>query len=726
MNTEQFLKERKVEDVFFASEPYTKKEFWSKTFDPKVHKVRTTTWHEIVIEIDLKENTPENRLQAYKIQEKNFLNLTAEGFEVYAFDHKGKSPYNRLYGFEQLKGKNKKQAFEQFVETYCEKLPEGFTYDFSFCGENHFCPIEFGTHYKYGTIHNLVNESKGVNKIDFKVSEASAITERKVDLDYWLILKKTNPNEQERVSCIMQIYNAHETMNKKDMLDYICKHNRWENFNPQITKEKIDYVWKYTAKVNPISETQTEDVPTLQLIDFSDYYKIFEDTHSHLDAYQMISENVGLIGEEYYALKKCLTYQVESMRQPTLPFYVGSEFFDNRIHILLQGSAGTGKTKCKNIIQARGEEVIECSGQRTNIEQLIGKKMKVKGGSIENKGYFGYKGLVLDEAQMLLCEEDKTLAAIMREIRLAMDIYGKNKVEKKLVDNELPLSYCPETRFLLMIHETMYPPVFFDTGTFRRMFAFVLKQTKVKQYDTVANLYRTTTDRQMKEYISNDSSSGIVNLTFPKETIDEIVDWFLMWNRFSFLNPNRRIRGVCKGLIFSGKVYFFKMAAVLALSKNESRVSVETARLACRDTIHFLLKTVEVYGNRSMSTLSRDVWKTSNQQECMLFEWLQYNRATSREDSHLMIRDVQMQIQDIFGLMEKQARRVYIDLKKKGFIDDWRQGTDTKCWLAFQPNLDCPIDFEVDTFPDLKEWITKKFDSSSPTKDLNQQPNSCM
>lgn len=75
---------------------------------------------------------------------------------------------------------------------------------------------------------------------------------RKVKTGYWEILKKTHPTEQERVSSIMQIHASHKTWNIDEVFDYVCKHNNWEDFNPDFTREKIEYIWQYTKKENPL------------------------------------------------------------------------------------------------------------------------------------------------------------------------------------------------------------------------------------------------------------------------------------------------------------------------------------------------------------------------------------------------------------------------------------------------------------------------------------------
>lgn len=450
---------------------------------------------------------------------------------------------------------------------------------------------------------------------------------------------------------------------------------------------------------------ETNDVPSLSLVDFSEYKEVFKNTHSHLASFSLIENQVPLTGQEYYSVKKAMVYFIESLRQPTLTIRVGNEAFDNRIHLLFMGGAGSGKGILKSAIR-KHTQAVECSGARTNLEQLIGKKIKQKNQEIEKKGYFGFKALVVDEAQNLLTESEKHEGNIMRELRLAMDTFGYNKSEKKLVDTDL-LSYYPETRFAFMIHNTIFPPVFFDSGTFRRFFSFPLKPSKTKENDLVSNLYAEDKSKEMEEYI-NTSNYVTDYASFQKEAIDEIVEWFLVWTKFVFLNPNERVRAVSKGMMFAGKNYFFKLASILGLYKREMIITKETAKQACFDTIQFLLDTLELYANNSNPTLSRDVWNSDNFTECMFFEWLHYNKAISKERSQVTISMAQDKIQDFFGVMDRQAKRIYHRFKKKGFIQDYKGAHESKVWLAFSVDLGCPIDFEEATFPDLKGFLLSK------------------
>jgi hypothetical protein len=546
-------------------------------------------------------------------------------------------------------------------------------------------------------------------KIDVQKIE---LTKRKVDLGYWGILNKLDADEKERVSCVMQIHNTHPTMGKEEMFDYICQHNKWSNFNPEVTKVKIDYVFPYTQKDNPIKHEEIKvvqgvtEVPSLELIDFEEYKQLFVNTHAHLNSFNLVKEELALIGEDYYAVTKALTYQVESLRQPTIQFFVGAEPFDNRMHLLLVGGAGTGKGMAKKVIRNYYESV-ECAGARTNLEQLIGKKIKSRAGEEELKGYFGYKALIVDESQKLIQEIDDQQGAIMREIRLAMDVYGYNKSEKKLVDTHL-LSYCPETRFTLMVHDIVFPPLFFDTGTFRRMFAFELKPQRVKANDLVANLTRVRVEKEIAEYINQKEVFCPTTVHFTEEARHEIVEDYLEFIKFLCFNPNQRVRAFGKNLAFAGKIYFFRLAAILGLTKNEVSISGDTAKQASLDAIHFLLNTIQVYGNKSNPTLSRDSWKTDSFEEAMLFEWMHYNRATSREVTPLSIGEVQQKIGDYFGVMDRQATKVYSAMKKKGLVLDYKGQHESKCWLGFNPQLDGFVDFEGEQQVDFMGWLKVK------------------
>jgi len=430
------------------------------------------------------------------------------------------------------------------------------------------------------------------------------------------------------------------------------------------------------------------EVPNLALVDFSEFEPIFENTHSHLPAFDLINAELGLEGKEYYVVAKAWNYRIESLKQPTMQCSIGKEWCDNRIHTLCIGGAGTGKGILKNALRLHSDSV-ECSGARTNLEQLIGKFDK-KGNELA--GYFKKKNLDVDEAHTLVTEEDKNLGGIMREFRIAMDVYGNNMVDKKNVDAKRFLSYYPETRFGFYIHDTILPPIFFDLGTSRRLFAFELKPMKVGEDSAIKGLLTENYTNKLKEYINLEGNGGLCK-GFSKEAVSELIFWIKVWNKFCLLNPNQRVRILGRRMFFSGKIYFMRMSLILGIMLNEQEVSARTVKQACFDCIHFLLSTIQVYSNKSVLTLSRDIWKTSDQKEAMFLEWLNYQGALSKETSEVSIADCQEMIGDIFGINTRQAISVYSRLRKLGYVIDYKGQHNSLAWLGFDPNLEEFVDF---------------------------------
>lgn len=502
-------------------------------------------------------------------------------------------------------------------------------------------------------------------------------------------------------------------LTKEEIFKKMNAFSKWAN--PHHPNYREHTYKKAIEKVGEIKQLDQDDVPTLDLINFDEHNKIFENTHSHLPAYDLIDAELGLEGKEYYPVKKVMNYRVESIRQKTLTISVGKEWTDNRLHVLFFGGAGTGKGILKGAVRLN-KNAVECSGARTNLEQLIGKIDKKQN---EIEGYFRKEILDVDECHTLITEEDRNLAGVMREFRIAMDTFGKNTVDKKNVDAERFLSYNPTTRFGFYSHDTILPPVFFDLGTARRLFAFELKPVEVDEDAAIKSLLMENRTEELKEYINkkdwNASSKG-----FSKEAIQELIYWIKAWNKFCLLNSNQRIRILGKRMFFSGKQYFMRLSTILSILRNEPEVTGPTVKQACFDCFQFLLKTIEIYGNKSVLTLSRDIWKTSDMNEAMLFEWLHYKGALNKEDSNIMIQDVQNQIQDIFGVTsDRQAKSIYKRLKKNGFIHDYKGQHESKAWLGFKPAVEEFVVFKDNTPIDLGKFLKEEKKKLSEVLEVN-------
>jgi hypothetical protein len=496
----------------------------------------------------------------------------------------------------------------------------------------------------------------------------------------------------------------------------------------QICKEKYGFSLKQKEELLP-------DVPTKTLIDLSSFQPIFENTHQHLPQFKKIDSDLGLKGEEYYPLKKAICYHVESIRQPVTPFLMGTKpLGDNRPHYLVMLTGGAGKGQIKDIGRKyNGNEykrTIEISANRLNLEQLIGKMKEYEKTEVNEYtgkkekvkytktilGYFGYDVLQIDECTELLCETQTMHTTTMEEIRKAMDIYGKNWVEKKLVDNESALTYKPPTRFFFFAHDCILPAVFFDKGTFRRLFTFNVTAPKVKETASIDIFFEENYSKELDYYINTKTTTNEIEVKLTKKAIEEIQLWILTWNRWVLLHPNSRIRAVAHRWFFSIRESFLKNILVLGiyyLAEPETKkieIDENIVKIACFDTIHFLLKTYEVYGNKSNVGFSRDIWKTSDQRKARFLEWLHYNNATSLETSKINVGQAVDKIAtDIFGVTDRQAKAILQEMAEtEGLINKQQDGEYKKIWLAFTPALEGNIEFETKEQPKLEEFLEKQ------------------
>jgi len=665
--------------------------------------------NELIIEIDAK--TME---ESKKLYEQIKPKMQKTGLSWGCWTTHSKSYHLHLF-FDREISKEERKAF--IFQTFSPEEIKFFDKNF-WDAKRHMIAIGGAIHYKSKKPKELI-EKIGMGQCVFpkikieKTTEKNNTTKNK---PFNEILAETNPSETYRSSLVMKL-REFNGWNAQQITDYIEKNNKWADFNKKITKTKVEGILlDYAEKQNPNKPTIT-DVPTLQFADFSKYDSIFENTHSHLPAYDLIDEELGLNGDEYYTLKKFINYFVESMRQKTISFTVGNQFFDNRIHGAIFAGAGLGKGRIKHIIKLHNEAT-ECNAERTHIEQLIGKIVKEKGIEIERKGYFDRKALIGDEAQATVNEEDKNVAGIMREFRGAMDAFTLNQVEKQLTGTDT-LKYYPETRFLFLLHDVILQPIFFDSGTYRRMFCFEIKPVQVKEDSAIANLYKESQTNKMKEYIRTDALY-LDDLSFSKEAIDEIADWIITLNRFTNQNPNQRIRSVCKRMFFSAAIYFFRVTAILSIIKGQRSVTSSIARQGCFDCMQFLLKTFELFANKGNVTLSRDVWKTEDLHTAMFLEWLHHNGAISMEHTPISIAVAQNQIGDIWGTNERQSRSIFQKLKKTGLINTWKGRHDSKAWLAFKPGVEGFVDYEDIEKIDLFAYLLDKKEKIEANESANK------
>lgn len=442
-------------------------------------------------------------------------------------------------------------------------------------------------------------------------------------------------------------------------------------------------------------ETEIEVTISKEKINF-DLFTKNALTTNHLILYDEMNIDLGLSGDNYEPFKKGLWYNHHSLMQPTISYKISLKTkIDNRYHMLGISSPSGGKTTIKNQIKrfCPGEDLIEVSGL-SHPEQLVG-KMKTTGRG-ENKitkpiyGILHYKSVIYDEAQDLINEKNDIYAKSQRLKRIAMDNYEDNIISKKLVDDspDKLLQYPSPSRVFDFIHPVKLESPFFDTGSFRRYNIFNLI------HDSVINLSGVT-DFKMDEKFKNRNYSDLindlysekrVNVKFKQSTLDVVSHYHkcLLYYLLNHKNQNAFRYGLLNR--YSLRNVFCKNILILALSKNEKTPTLQTTINACVDTLLFIFKTIECIDEFGDMSISSDVWGGLNEMDAQALEFLWRKKATSKNNTEISIKKFWTILGHLYGCRVTQSRSHFYRLKRDGFIDSKRAGSEeSKVWLKFIP-----------------------------------------
>jgi hypothetical protein len=427
---------------------------------------------------------------------------------------------------------------------------------------------------------------------------------------------------------------------------------------------------------------------------------------SHLDGYNVFEEDLGLDGENYLAMKRWLIYYQNSIMQDTISYDINKKTkCDNRTHGLIISGAGQGKTTIKNqnkrVLKKfdETEGYIEVAGV-SHPEQFVGKiAYEGKGANkrpVEKLGIMGYKCVMNDEAQEMLNENNDIYAKAQRIKRLAMDTFGENKISKKLVSDSPKdvLEYDSPSRVCDFAHPDKLSSAFFDTGSFRRYFAFNITAENNINIDDVTSF---DFDNKVKtvnwgEFL-NSKYKRQTNVTFNKKTL-EIISQFhksLLIYLLKHKNPNAFRYGLMTR--YSLRSVFCKYLLVLSKARGESTPTLYTTLSACSDVVLFILKSIETYNDLGNMGTSADVWGGCCEEDAQALEYLLRNKSTTRESSTVSIKKFQSLLAHFYGCKVTQSRAHYYRLKRNGFVNSSQDGMyGSKVWLTFIPadiNLDC-------------------------------------
>jgi len=537
-----------------------------------------------------------------------------------------------------------------------------------------------------------------------------------VKITYGEILENPNASEQERVSCVMQIFNKHQSWKPSEIVDYVALHNKWKDYNPEITRKKIEeYVLpKYKNKENPITPEPDEFIESKGVVNFYQIKKELQDSHKHLRLFDTVDKSLGLEGEKYYSIKKWLSYFYESNIQKPIKITVGSACYDNRIHGLVVATAGKGKGVIKNAVKKsfkfETNDVMEASGL-VHPEQLIGKIKYVGRGKerhpIEAKGYLSSGILLHDEANTTINELAPNSDQSMRVKRSAMDCYEYNQISKKLVDDLIKdtLEYYPVVRCIDFMHPEQFSNCFFDKGTYRRYCCFELGNNKqLDLNDSIKSIMEETTNYEEQQTLIQGlkyEAQSVNDLQFNDDCKQLVGKWILLWNGFVLNHDHPSVRRFGEMTFYSIKDYFFKFITILHGAYKKEISEPALVHLACIDTIHFLLDTLENYSKYGDLANTSDVWRGAKGMEIRALEYLWRKEATSYEKSNVSIQSFLDLIGELFGVQERQARGIFSNLKSKSYVSSKQVGKNgSRVWICFEPEINKVVlgDFSLEEF----------------------------
>ncbi len=514
--------------------------------------------------------------------------------------------------------------------------------------------------------------------------------------------------------------------------------------DPKILKETLevaeaDYGKEKTKQLKEINDFMTKSYDyevdideeigmSKNSVNFDLFYNALSNT-DHLPSFDLFDNDLGIDGDNYLAMKKWLYYYHNSIRQNIITYKINSRTrADNRSNGLIITEAGGGKTTIKNSIKrnmynSNSLGIIDVTGV-SHPEQLVGKIVyKGKGANKtaeEIKGIMGYKCVLNDESQDMLNEKNDIYAKSQRIKRLAMDPFGENKISKKLVaDNpDDILEYYSPSNVCDFAHPKKLESPFFDTGSFRRYYAFNVSYDPLISLDDITEFSfdNKKFNHSWSEFLDKTYSKSINDIKFDEQTLKIISEFHrsLLLYLLKHKNPNAFRYGLLTR--YALRVMFCKNVLILAALKKEKTPSIETTITACQDTLLFVFKTIETYNDLGNMGTTSDVWGGVCDEDAQALEHLYRQGALSEETSNISIDKFNTILANFHGCNVRQSRAKYYKLKKDGFVSSKQTGkTKTRVWLKHIPkeiNIDMkdynPLEYWKNVFKGVKGAKQKK------------------
>ncbi|RLG69817.1 MAG: hypothetical protein DRO07_01595 [Candidatus Iainarchaeum archaeon] len=187
--------------------------------------------------------------------------LIKHKFGYLCFSTFSKSLHIHLFFKKEINNKLRKRLIEElFSNEVISKLDDSF-----WTKSRQMLALEYAPHYRSGKPKELIEKRKPiVNEIPawLKAKSQTQTNGRVVDKTTAEILANPEATEQERVACVMNLYEYYgRAWSVEDIVQYLKKHARWSDFDEGITRKKVAKILeKYGHRSNPNRPT-TQNKP---------------------------------------------------------------------------------------------------------------------------------------------------------------------------------------------------------------------------------------------------------------------------------------------------------------------------------------------------------------------------------------------------------------------------------------------------------------------------------
>lgn len=462
--------------------------------------------------------------------------------------------------------------------------------------------------------------------------------------------------------------------------------------------------------------------------DWEDYKVNLKYPTKHLKGFEELRQASRLYGEEYTLILKALWYSILSSKNENVELQLNQIHTDGRIHLLIPLRSGKGKKELKRIIKdVLGDGVKEPASLHP--EQLIGKTRirNLKGTPIsENiEGYFSQEYLIIDEGRTLLTSTETTYSESRRYLRLALDPYPNNQIEKKSVDTsfEDALKYKPYVNCCIFTQPYYMEEDFATDGDLRRFIVPYVNMAGMDRLDAYKNRILDTTNSNGSQEKFRNFVNNLPDYKYYKidsSAIPEFINCSMKLIQRG-LNHESKIRNFVDLYDFTIQDILLKLCHVQALQEGKNEITGKHVQLAFIDLFEFLEHLYLFVETKILGSIDYgEDWGGATKQDKELLRWLKDKGAESFESSEISIKDYIDTIMDVFKVKERQAKRIKQKHQENGWIQSKQVQHNSKVWLGFQPKTK---DIKAEMQPkDFEKFYLSKIKSNVPETTL-ELPN---